>query len=81
VARTAPAGLRAAHLRGSEVIESVNSMAENRCGRVDPWKYANQKHRWLATALLNFEPRLRRLLAYRRLRLLRAAIQKDLAVA
>jgi len=67
-------------LKTTNVIESVNSMAETRCGRVDYWKNSNQKHRWLATALLNIEPRLRRLLGYRHLPLLRAAIQKNLGI-
>ena len=67
-------------LKTTNVIESVNSMAEDRCGRVDHWKNSNQKHQWLATAPLNIELRLRRLLRYRHLPLLRAAIQKDLGI-
>jgi len=67
-------------LKTTNVIESINSMAEQRCGRVDHWKNSNQKHRWLAAALLNIEPRLRRLLGYRHLPLLRAAIQKELGI-
>jgi len=67
-------------LKTTNVIESVHSMAEDRCGRVDHWKNSNQKHRWLATALLNIEPRLRRLLGYRHLPRLRAAIQKELGI-
>jgi putative transposase len=67
-------------LKTTNVIESVNSMAEQRCGRVDHWKNSNQKHRWFATALLNIEPRLRRLLGYRHLPMLRAAIQKELGI-
>jgi putative transposase len=43
-------------------------------------KTSNQKHRWLATALLDIEPRLRRLVGYRHLSLLRAAIQKELGI-
>ena len=67
-------------LKTTNVLESVNAQAEQRCGRVDHWKNSNQKHRWLATALLNIEPRLRRLLGYRHLPMLRAAIQKDLGI-
>ena len=40
----------------------------------------HQKQRWLAAALLDIEPRLRRLLGYRHLPLLRAAIQKELGI-
>ena len=67
-------------LKTTNVIESVHSMAEQRCGRVDHWKNSNQKHRWLATALLNIEPRLRRLLGYRHLPSLRTAIQNELGI-
>ena len=65
-------------LKTTDVIESVHSMAEERCGRVDHWKNSHQKHRWLATALLNIEPRLRRLVGYRHLPSLRTAIQNEL---
>lgn len=68
-------------LKTTNVLESVNAMAEQRCGRVDYWKTSGQKHRWLATVLLEVEPRLRRLLGYRHLPLLRAAIQKDLGIS
>jgi len=67
-------------LKTTNVLESVNSQAERRCGRVDHWKNSSQKQRWLAAALLDIEPRLRRLLGYRHLPLLRAAIQKDLGI-
>jgi putative transposase len=67
-------------LKTTNIIESVNAQAEQRCGRVDHWKTSNQKHRWLATALLDIEPRLRRLVGYRHLPLLRAAIQKELGI-
>ena len=67
-------------LKTTNVLESVNALAEQRCGRVDHWKNSSQKHRWLATTLLEIESRLRRLLGYRHLPLLRAAIQKDLGI-
>ena len=59
----------------------MNAQAEQRCGRVDHWKNSNQKQRWLAAALLDIEPRLRRLLGYRHLPLLRAAIQRELGIS
>ena len=49
-------------LKTTNVLESVNALAEQRCGRVDHWKNSSQKHRWLATTLLEIESRLRRLL-------------------
>ena len=67
-------------LKTTNVLESVNALAEQRCGRVDHWKNSSQKHRWLATTLLEIESRLRRLLGYQHLPLLRAAIQKDLGI-
>jgi len=68
-------------LKTTNVIESVNAQAEQRCGRVDHWKNSNQKHRWLAAALFDIEPRLRRLLGYRHLPKLREAIQNELGIS
>jgi len=67
-------------LKTTNIIESVNAQAEQRCGRVDHWRNSNQKQRWLAAALLNIEPRLRKLSGYRHLPLLRTAIQKELQI-
>lgn len=67
-------------LKTTNVIESINAMAEQRCGRVDHWKNSNQKQRWLAAALLDIEPRLRKLLGYPHLPLLRRAIQEELGI-
>jgi putative transposase len=68
-------------LKTTNIIESVNAQAEQRCGRVDHWKNSNHKQRWLAAALLDIEPRLRRLIGYRHLPRLKAAIQKELGIA
>ena len=65
-------------LKTTNIIESVNAQAEERCGRVDHWVNSNQKQRWLAAALMDIEPRLRRLLGYRHLPTLRRAIMKEL---
>ena len=59
-------------------IESVNSLIEERCGKVDAWHNSNQKHRWLAAALLDIEPRLRRVKGYRHLPMLRKALQGEI---
>ena len=67
-------------LKTTNIIESVNSQAEERCSKVDHWKNSNQKHRWLAAALLDIEPRLRRLMGYRHLPALQKAIMKDLKI-
>lgn len=67
-------------LKTTNILESVNAQAEERCGRVDSWKNSSQKHRWLASALLDIEPRLRRLLGYRHLPTLRTAIKQELKI-
>lgn len=67
-------------LKTTNVLESVNAQAEQRCGRVDRWRNSNHKQRWLAAALIDIEPRLRRLLGYRHLPKLRTAIQNDLGI-
>ncbi len=61
-------------------LESLNSMVEARCGKVDAWKNSNQKQRWLACALLDIELRLRKVLGYKHLPLLREALMKALKI-
>lgn len=61
-------------------IESINSMAEDLCSKVKNWKNSKQKQRWLATALRDIEPRLRRVHGYKHLPLLRRALMKELNI-
>jgi len=61
-------------------IESINSMCEQRCRKINSWKNSNQKQRWFAAALLDIEPRLRRVRGYRDLPRLRAALMRELAL-
>ena len=56
-------------------IENLNSLIGNRTGKVDRWRNSEQKQRWLATAILDIEPRLRTVVGYRQLPRLRAALQ------
>ncbi len=49
-----------------------------RTGKVDYWKNADQKHRWLATTLLDIEPRLNKVSGFKRLARLRTALQTHL---
>ena len=58
-------------------IENLNSLVAQRTDKVDYWKNADQKHRWLATAILDIEPRLRTVAGYRHLPRLRAALQSS----
>jgi putative transposase len=61
-------------------IESTNGLVEERCAKVDVWKTSNQRHRWLATALLDIEPRLRRVKGHRHLPKLEAALRRTLNI-
>ncbi len=61
-------------------LESVNSLVEERCAKVDSWKNSNQRHRWSATALLDTEPRLRRVKGYRHLPQVRQALRRELGL-
>lgn len=56
-------------------LESILALVEQRVGKVDRWTTSDQKHRWLATALLELEPRLRRVRGYRALAQLRVALK------
>ena len=61
-------------------LESVNALVEKRCAKVDRWQSSSHRHRWLATALLDIEPRLRRVRGYRHLPTLRAALKRELKI-
>jgi len=67
-------------LKTSNCIESLMSQIGQKLDKVDSWKNSNQKQRWLATALLDIEPRLRRIKGYRYLLELRSAIQSELRI-
>jgi len=67
-------------LKTSNCLESIFSQVESRTGRVSHWKNSSQKHRWLATALLDIEPRLRRIRGYKHLPRLREALQHELGL-
>lgn len=62
----------------TNVLESVMAQVEQRTGKVDRWRTSDQKQRWLASALLDIEPRLRRIRGYRALPKLRDALQRML---
>ena len=59
-------------------IENLNSLVAQRTDKVDYWKNADQKHRWLATALLDIEPRLNKVCGCKQLTRLRTALQTNL---
>jgi putative transposase len=56
-------------------LESINGLIEQRTGKIDYWKNSDQKQRWLASALLDIEPRLQRVRGHKHLPALRRALQ------
>ena len=57
-------------------IESLMALIGQKTDKVDYWRNSDQKHRWLAAALLDLEPRLRKAKGYKYLPKLRAVLQK-----
>ena len=68
-------GVLGASFKTKNCIESVHALIEERRAKIDAWKNSNQRHRWVATALLDIEPRLRRVRGYRHLPKLCDALQ------
>jgi transposase-like protein len=64
-------------LKTTNALESIHARVESRVAKVDHWRNSEQKQRWLATALLDLEPRLRRIKNFRALPLLRAALTRQ----
>jgi len=62
-------------------IESLMALIAQKTDKVDYWRNSDQKHRWLAAALLDLEPRLRRVKRYKHLPKLRIAIQRAIQAA
>ncbi len=73
-------GVLGRSLKTTNCLESVNALIEERCGKVDAWKNSNQRQRWLATALLDIEPRLNRVQGFRHLSILRQALMRELKI-
>lgn len=65
-------------LKTTNALESIHARVESRTAKVDHWRNSDQKQRWLATALLDLEPTLRRIKNYRALPLLREALKRQL---
>ena len=61
-------------------LESANALIEERCAKVDAWKNSSQRHRWLAAALLDIEPRWRRVRGYQHLPKLAEAVARALKI-
>jgi putative transposase len=67
-------------LKTTNCIESVFSMVGRTCKRISNWKNSSQKHRWMATCLLDIETRMRRVRGYKHLPLLRERIKNKLGI-
>ena len=66
--------------RTTNCIENVNSLLQQLTHNVRRWTNSTQRHRWVATALLDIEPRLRRIKGCRHLPMLRQALQTELGI-
>lgn len=64
-------------LKTTNVIENVNSLLEITTGRVNYWHSSDHRQRWVATALLEIEPRLRPIKGCKYLPALREAMKKE----
>ena len=70
----------AASFKTTDCLESVNALVEERCAKVDHWKNSSQRQRWLASALIDIEPRLRKVKGYRHLPKLPKALETELGL-
>src|SRR3989304_4707400 len=59
-------------------IENLNALIARRTDKVTCWRNSEQKQRWLATAVLEIEPRLRKVRGHSHLPRLREALQSHL---
>lgn len=64
----------------TNVIESLNSMLAKYLRRVKKWNTRDMRARWVATALVEIETRMRRVNNYHKLHLLRTAIKSELKI-
>ena len=65
-------------LKTTNIVESINARLGSRTDKIDHWRTSDQKRRWLATALLDLEPQLRRIRGHQALPALRAALDMQL---
>lgn len=63
-----------ASLTTTNCLESLNALVGQPTAKVDRWHTFEQKQQWLAAALLDIDPRLRRIKGFQALPLLRQAL-------
>jgi transposase-like protein len=73
-------GVLGRSFKTTNCLESINALVEERCGKVDAWKNSSQKQRWMASALIEIEPRLRKVMGHKHLSKLRDALVKELKI-
>jgi len=62
-------------LKTTNLIESINAGLGQKTDKIDYWKNSDQKQRWIASALLDMEPRLRKIKGHRHLPRLKEALK------
>ncbi len=67
-------------LKTTNCLESINSRLASFTDRITYWKNSNQRHRWVASALLEIEKTQRKIKGYRYLPMLRKALQRELNI-
>jgi transposase-like protein len=65
-------------LKTTNSLESINAQLGQRTDKVDHWRNSDQKHRWIATALLDIEKSLRKIKGYRYLLRLQEALKRSM---
>jgi len=65
-------------LKTTNCLENVFSLVGQRTDKVDRWRHSEQKQRWLAAALLDIEPKLRKIKSCTYLKTLRVALLRDI---
>jgi len=61
-------------------IENLNSQIEKYLRKVKNWKTSSQRYRWVASALLDIEHRMRKVNNYSKLSVMREKIRLELAI-
>ena len=64
----------------TNVIESIQAQIGRLTDHVDRYRTSEQKQRWVGTALLEIEPRLRRVRGMKHLPSLRTALQREMEI-
>lgn len=71
-------GLLGRSRKTTNCLESLNAQLGHLTDKVDRWRTSDQKPRWVASAVLAIEPRLRRIKGYRHRAQLQAVLQREI---